>query len=111
MTEIRTRRTPPPALGPLLAAARMRAGYRLREAARLAGIPHPYLMRLEAGLRTPSRSVATVLAEVFSLDEDERAQLLAVALPDAGRDYPNRRQPGSKIGTRRGTHGHRETPI
>ncbi|TKA11751.1 helix-turn-helix domain-containing protein [Actinacidiphila oryziradicis] len=104
--EIRMPRTPPPELGVMLGAARMRAGYRLREAARLAGIGHEYLLRLETGQRTPSRSVATVLADVLELDDAERAELLALALADAGRDHPDRRVPGSPIGNRAGVHRH-----
>ncbi|WP_269857946.1 helix-turn-helix domain-containing protein [Streptomyces sp. RPT161] len=102
----RKRHTPPPELGPLLAAARQRSGLGLRETARRAGLNHQYLQRLETGQRVPSMSVAKVLAEVLALDEAERAVLLAAALPDAGRDYPGRRRPGSKIGTRTGAHGH-----
>jgi transcriptional regulator with XRE-family HTH domain len=90
----------------MLGTARMRAGYRLREAARLIGIGHEYLLRLETGQRVPSRSVATTIADVLGLDDIERAELLAAALDGAGRDYPKRRVPGSPIGTRRGAHGH-----
>jgi transcriptional regulator with XRE-family HTH domain len=106
LTEIPIRRTPPAGLGQLLAAARMRAGLGLREAARLAGVGHEYLLRLETGQRTPSRSVATVLADVLALDDEERAALLALALADAGRDHPDRRVPGSAIGNRAGVHRH-----
>ncbi|MFF7158118.1 helix-turn-helix domain-containing protein [Streptomyces sp. NPDC008139] len=106
MTTIRTRRTPPVALGPMLANARLRARLRLREAARLIGIGHQYLLRLETGQRVPSRSVAEAVADVLRLDDDERAQLLAAALEDAGRDSPKRSIPGSPIGNRSGAHGH-----
>ncbi|MCU1616872.1 MAG: family transcriptional regulator [Frankiales bacterium] len=89
--EIRMRRTPPAGLGPMLGAARMRAGYRLREAARRAGINHAYLLHLETGQRVPSMAVATSLAEMLDLDEAERAQLFAAAVDDAGRSHPGRR--------------------
>lgn len=106
MTGIRTRRTPPAGLGTMLAEARTRRGYGLRQTARLAGIPHPHLWRLERGERVPSRSVAELLAQVLALDESERAELFAAAVVDGGRDAPGRRRPGSPIGTRGSAHGH-----
>lgn len=90
-TGIRLRRTPPPELGPMLAAARMRRGLRGRECARLIGISPSYLVGLETGQRCPSVTVAERLAEVLALDEAERAVLLTGAVHDAGRDHPLRR--------------------
>jgi transcriptional regulator with XRE-family HTH domain len=77
-------------MGPLLLAARHGAGLGLREAARLAGVSHSYLLRLETGQRVPSRTVAGLLAEVLGLDDADRARLLAAAVDDAGRDWPGR---------------------
>ncbi|WP_042427552.1 helix-turn-helix domain-containing protein [Streptacidiphilus anmyonensis] len=89
--EQRIRRTPPAGLGPLLNRARLRAGYRLREAERLLAVSHPYLLRLESGERVPSRAVASRIAALFVLDDDERAKLFAAAVDDAGADHPLRR--------------------
>lgn len=91
MSTVRLRRTPPPELGPMLGAARLRAGYRLREAARLLGLDSGYLVKLEAGQRCPSRTVALQLADAFQLVPEEREQLLAAAVDDAGADHPARR--------------------
>jgi transcriptional regulator with XRE-family HTH domain len=85
--QVRQRRVPPATLGPMLAAARLRAGLRGRECARLAGVDAGYLVRLESGQRVPSRTVAEILAEVLQLDQAERGQLFAVAVDDAGRGY------------------------
>lgn len=89
---MRVRRIPPAELGPMLGTARLRAGYRLREAARLIGVSHVYLLRLETGQRCPSVTVARCLAEEFALTEDERELLFAAAVTDAGRDHPARRE-------------------
>lgn len=83
---VRVRRTPPPELGPMLNAARLRAGYGLREAARVLGITPGYLVHLEAGRRCPSRTVALSLADGLALTGGERAQLFAAAV-DGGRDH------------------------
>jgi transcriptional regulator with XRE-family HTH domain len=91
VNEQRVRRVPPPGLGDMLNRARLRAGYRLREAERLLGVTHPYLLRLESGERVPSRAVALRLAELLAMDEDERAELLAAAVDDVGANHPLRR--------------------
>ncbi len=75
----------------MLGAARLRAGLRLREAARLAGISHSHLIRLETGKRVPSVTVAAAIADALRLDDAERTELFAAAVPDAGRDWPGRR--------------------
>ncbi|MHA6761822.1 helix-turn-helix domain-containing protein [Streptacidiphilus sp. PAMC 29251] len=90
-TTIRERRIPPPELGVMLNQARMRAGLRGREAARLAGLDHGYLIQLETGRRTPSRKVAEVLCEVLALTDAESAELFEAALPDVGKDHPGKR--------------------
>ena len=84
---VRQRRTMPTEVGRMLAEARLRAGLRGRECARLAGVDAGYLVRLESGQRVPSRTVAEILAEVLQLDQAERGQLFAVAVDDAGRGY------------------------
>ena len=85
---VRQRRTMPAEVGMMLAAARMRAGLRGRECARLVGIASSYIVALETGARCPSVTVAERLAETLHLDTDEHARLLAVAVDDAGRDHP-----------------------
>ncbi|MCX5170567.1 helix-turn-helix domain-containing protein [Streptomyces antibioticus] len=86
--DVRERRTPPPEFGPMLRAARERAGLGVRETARQAGLSAGYLTNLEHGSRSPSRSTAQRLADTLGMDEDERARVLAVAVSDAGRDHP-----------------------
>lgn len=87
---IRTRRTPPATLGPLLAAARERTGLSQRSASVAAGLNRHYLCALEAGTRTPSLVAAQRLADVLGLADDERAQLYAAAVTDAGYSHPAR---------------------
>lgn len=79
----------------MLRAARERAGLGVREAARQAALSGGYLANLEAGGRCPSQRVAELLASVLNLEGDERAQLYAAAVTDAGRNSPWRagRQP------------------
>lgn len=84
---VRVRRTPPPELGVMLAAARMRRGLRGREAARLGGISASHLCLLESGQRTPSRAMAKVLVELLGLTAEEQEQLYSAAVDDAGRGY------------------------
>ncbi|WP_367326356.1 helix-turn-helix domain-containing protein [Streptomyces sp. HUAS ZL42] len=72
----------------MLRAARERAGLGVRETARGAGLSSSYVTYLEAGARCPSRTVAQRLADVLSLNEQERSQLYAAAVTDAGRDHP-----------------------
>ncbi len=68
-----------PELGPMLAEARMRCGWRGREAARLLGISRSQLVGLEAGLRSPDTTLAERLAEGLALTPHESALLLAAA--------------------------------
>ncbi|WP_329340721.1 helix-turn-helix transcriptional regulator [Streptomyces sp. NBC_01352] len=88
--EIRVRRTPPDGLGPMLRAARERAGLGVRETGREARLSSGYVAHLEDGSRCPSRTVAQRLAAVLGLDADEQAQLYAAAVTDAGADHPAR---------------------
>jgi len=92
MNTIRERRIPPAEVGQMLGRARMRAGLRGREAARLAGLSRSYLLRLETGERTPSRTVVDVLITLFDLDDTEREMLLATSVDDAGRGYWRRQR-------------------
>ncbi|MFI6123254.1 helix-turn-helix transcriptional regulator [Streptomyces sp. NPDC051064] len=86
----RTRRTPPATLGPLLAAARERTGLSQRRASVAAGLNRHYMCAVEAGTRTPSLNAARRLADVLELADDERAQLYAAAVRDAGYSHPGR---------------------
>lgn len=88
---IRTRRTPPATLGPLLTAARERTGLSRRRASVAAGMNRHYLSAVEAGTRTPSRVAAERLAAVLRLNDQERAALYAAAVTDAGYSHPARR--------------------
>ncbi|MFD3640689.1 helix-turn-helix domain-containing protein [Streptomyces griseus] len=87
---IRTRRTPPVTLGPLLTAARERTGLSRRRASVAAGMNRHYLSAVEAGTRTPSRVAAERLADVLELTDQERAELYAAAVTDAGHSHPAR---------------------
>jgi transcriptional regulator with XRE-family HTH domain len=77
----------------MLRAARERAGLGVREAARQAAISGGYLANLEAGGRCPSQRVAELLADALGLEGDERTQLYAAAVTDAGRNSPWRAAP------------------
>ncbi|MFH9768469.1 helix-turn-helix domain-containing protein [Streptomyces microflavus] len=87
---IRTRRTPPATLGPLLAAARERTGLSRRRASVAAGMNRHYLSAVEAGTRTPSRVAAERLADILQLTDQERMALYAAAVGDAGLSHPGR---------------------
>lgn len=84
------RHQPDPALGPMLSAARMRAGLGLRQAARLIGISHTYLYRLEQGARCPSTVVAEELIRALNLAGEEAELLAGTAVADHGRAHPLR---------------------
>ena len=71
-------------LGSMLAEARMRCGWRGREAARLLGISRSQLVGLEAGLRSPDAALAERLAEGLALTPDESSLLLAAATAQPG---------------------------
>lgn len=80
---IRYRRQAPADLGPMLKAARLRAGMLVSEVAFLSGCSRPHVSNLEAGRRVPSAAYAAALADVLVLTDDERARLLEVAVGDA----------------------------
>lgn len=92
----RERRTMPTEIGQVLVAARMRAGLRGREAARLGGISPSHLCALESGQRVPSRTVAQILIDLLRLEPTEAEQLLAVSVDDAGRGYWKRQREQQK---------------
>ncbi|MFJ5046389.1 helix-turn-helix domain-containing protein [Streptomyces sp. NPDC088719] len=87
---IRIRRTPPAELGPMLAAARERTGHTQRRVSIAAGLGRSYVCLIEGGHRTPSRVAAQRLADALQLTEQERAQLYAAAVTDAGLSHPGR---------------------
>lgn len=87
---IRMRRTPPADLGPMLTAARERAGLTQRRASIAAGLGRSYVCLIEGGHRSPSRVAAQRLADVLQLTEEERGRLYAAAVTDAGLSYPAR---------------------
>ncbi|ATW49009.1 helix-turn-helix domain-containing protein [Streptomyces peucetius] len=70
-------RIPAVGLGPMLNAARLRRGWRLREAARPLGLSASYLLDVEAGPCRPSRAVAELLADGLQLNDAARAHLFA----------------------------------
>lgn len=74
----RERRVPPARLGELLAAARLRKGWRCREAERKLSIAVGYLAKLEMGARCPSPAMAEHLARGLELTNAEREQLAAM---------------------------------
>lgn len=81
--EHRERQVPPQWLGELIRTARLRAGLRGAEGARLAGLSRQYLVRLECGQRCPSVDAAERLAAAFMMTPTERSVLLAVSVTKA----------------------------
>ena len=79
-----------PRTADLLATARQQLGLGVRQAARQIGITHPFLSRLERGLRRPSLAVATRIADTYRLTDGERLALMAEAAPNWAE---RRRQP------------------
>jgi len=88
---VRQRRTMPTETGRMINTARLRAEYRGREAARLIGISPGYLVNLEVGRRAPSRTMVGRLHALLGFTPQELAELLAVAVDDAGLNRPTRR--------------------
>ncbi|MEY9894263.1 DNA-binding XRE family transcriptional regulator [Catenulispora sp. MAP5-51] len=91
------RRVPPPELGPMLKAARARAGLGLREAAHSVGITHSYLIALERGARSPSIEIASRLTEVLQLSGEESVAVFAASVPDCGPSHPLRLSPDERV--------------
>ncbi|MGC2997423.1 helix-turn-helix domain-containing protein [Streptomyces sp. G35A] len=87
---IRVRRTPPQGLGPMLRAARERAGLSQCEVGRRTGLGQGYVWLLENGQRVPSMAVAELLADALALTLEECRALYGAAVDDAGRSHPAR---------------------
>jgi transcriptional regulator with XRE-family HTH domain len=65
--------------GSVLKTMRERAGLSQNQLARLSGLDHSYLSRLESGQRHPSYDTVARLARVLARDRQERELLFAVA--------------------------------
>ncbi|MGH3191743.1 MAG: helix-turn-helix domain-containing protein [Streptosporangiaceae bacterium] len=85
-----TRRTVTPELAAMLAAARRRRGWSLREAGRNVRVAHGTIAHLEKARRAPSIVVARNITRAYRLDPDEAAMLRAEAVEGAGWDSPYR---------------------
>lgn len=81
---------PPDALGPMLHAARDRAGLPQSAVATAAGVRRAYVTKLEGSARCPSLAVAQALCTVLALDDNEAALLLGCSVDDAGHNHPAR---------------------
>jgi len=90
MTTDHVRHVPAPEFGPMLRAARARAGLQMRDAARQAGISAGYLADLEHGRRCPSVAVAAELYRVLALTPEETQFLASTAVAGRGRSNPYR---------------------
>lgn len=84
----RHRTIPPAEVGPILRAARQRAGLSLRGLARRAGVSFGYISELEHGVKACSRSVAEDLIAALGITGDDAARIRGSAVTDAGRDFP-----------------------
>lgn len=74
----------------MLAAARKRCGWSIRQAAARVGVAGGMIGMLETATRAPSRVVADRLVAAYRLADAEAAQLLAEAVSGAGYDYRRR---------------------
>ncbi|MFF2384055.1 helix-turn-helix domain-containing protein [Streptomyces sp. NPDC058108] len=90
MRGARERRSLPGEVAATLRAARERAGLGVREAARLMDVSHSYVIGLEGGTRCPSVTMAARIAGALGLGDEERRELLAAAVTDAGLDHPHK---------------------
>jgi transcriptional regulator with XRE-family HTH domain len=90
-----TRHTITPELAAVLADARLRRGWSLREAARNVGVAAGTIAHLEHARRAPSVVVARNIARAYQLSPSEADMLFAQAIENAGKDsvYANARQP------------------
>lgn len=82
----------------MLAAARDRTGHTQARVSVAAGLGRSYVCLIEGGHRTPSRVAAERLAGVLQLTEQERAQLYAAAVGDAGLSHPARPRAATHVG-------------
>lgn len=90
-TEETTRRTVTPELAAVLADARRRQGWSLREAARNVGVAPGTIVHLEKARRAPSAVVARNIIRAYHLTEAEAGMLCAEAVESAGWDSPWKR--------------------
>jgi transcriptional regulator with XRE-family HTH domain len=67
------------AFGAVLKELRERAGLSQNQLAKLSGLDHSYLSRLESGQRHPSYDAVARLAKVLARDKQERERLFAAA--------------------------------
>lgn len=74
----------------MLATARRRRGWSLRQAAARVGVAFGYVAMLEAGKRAPSRVVADHLVDAYQLDEADAALLRREAVSGVGYDSHQR---------------------
>jgi transcriptional regulator with XRE-family HTH domain len=72
----------------MLAAARRKRGWSLRQAARRANVTPGTIVHLEKARRAPSTVVAEEIICGYRLGPAEAAMLRAAAVPDAGRSSP-----------------------
>lgn len=96
-----TRHTITPELAAVLADARRRRGWSLREAGRRAKVAHGTIAHLEKGRRAPSVVVARNIIRAYQLTEAEAAMLRSEAVEGAGWDSPYRKDPPPMYGIRR----------
>jgi transcriptional regulator with XRE-family HTH domain len=88
-----TRHTISPELAAVLANARRRRGWSLREAARNVGVAFGTIGHLEHARRAPSATVARNIIRAYRLTEAEAEMLCTQAVEDAGKDSPWKRKP------------------
>ncbi len=88
--EDRPRSVLPAHLAELLGRQRRRLGWSTLDAARWTGLCKSMITALERGSRCPSVATAEMLAVVYKLSAAETTEMLAVAVPDAGRSRPGR---------------------
>jgi non-specific serine/threonine protein kinase len=71
-----------PAFGRLLRQLRQKAGLQQERLAERAGLSVPAISNLERGVNRPRLETVTMLADALGLSPEQRADLLAAALPD-----------------------------
>jgi len=87
----------------MLAAARRRRGWSLREAARNVGVAFGTIAHLEHARRAPSATVARNIIRAYQLTEAEADMLCAEAVELAGKDSPFKR--AGRVSMRTGSGG------
>jgi DNA-binding XRE family transcriptional regulator len=90
-------------LAAVLAAARRRRRWPLREAARNVGVAPGTIVHLEKARRAPSSVVAEKIIDAYRLDPSEAAMLRAEAVQGAGWDSPYKR--GARLSMGNGPRG------